>query len=53
MKKMFALLRQPLGKQEIVFLTEYGLYKLLGRSIKLIAHKFQKMDGFSFEFIFN
>jgi prophage antirepressor-like protein len=30
------------GKQEIVFLTEYGLYRLLGRSRKPIAHKFQE-----------
>lgn len=30
------------GKQETIFLTEYGLYRLLGRSRKPIAHKFQK-----------
>ncbi len=32
----------PGGKQEIVFLTEFGLYRLLGRSRKPIADKFQK-----------
>ena len=30
------------GKQETIFLTEYGLYRLLGRSRKPIAHKFQE-----------
>jgi prophage antirepressor-like protein len=30
------------GKQETIFLTEYGLYRLLGRSRKPIANKFQK-----------
>jgi len=30
------------GKQEIIFLTETGLYKLLGQSRKPIANKFQK-----------
>ena len=29
------------GKQETIFLTEYGLYKLLGRSRKPIASVFQ------------
>jgi len=30
------------GNQEMVFLTETGLYRVLGRSRKPIAHKFQK-----------
>ena len=30
------------GTQEMVFLTETGLYRVLGRSRKPIAHKFQK-----------
>jgi prophage antirepressor-like protein len=30
------------GKQEMVFLTEMGLYRVLGRSRKPIAHKFQQ-----------
>ena len=30
------------GKQETLFLTEFGLYRLLGRSRKPIAHKFQE-----------
>jgi len=30
------------GLQKTIFLTEIGLYKLLGRSRKPIAHKFQK-----------
>lgn len=30
------------GRQEATFLTELGLYRLLGRSRKPIAHKFQK-----------
>jgi len=30
------------GNQEIIFLTEYGLYKLLGRSRKPISSVFQK-----------
>ena len=30
------------GKQNVFFLTEKGLYRLLGRSRKPIAHKFQK-----------
>lgn len=31
----------PGGKQEVTFLTEKGLYKLLGMSRKPIAEKFQ------------
>jgi prophage antirepressor-like protein len=30
------------GNQEMIFLTELGLYRLLGRSRKPIAHKFQE-----------
>ena len=30
------------GNQETNFLTEFGLYRLLGRSRKPIAHKFQE-----------
>ena len=30
------------GMQEATFLTELGLYRLLGRSRKPVAHKFQK-----------
>jgi prophage antirepressor-like protein len=32
----------PGGSQETNFLTEFGLYRLLGRSRKPIAHKFQE-----------
>ena len=41
-EKGVVLTDTPGGKQEIIFLTETGLYKLLGQSRKTIAHKFQK-----------
>jgi prophage antirepressor-like protein len=41
-EKVVSLTDTPGGKQELVFLTEYGLYRLLGRSRKPIAHKFQE-----------
>ena len=41
-EKMVNLTYTPGGHQEILFLTEIGLYKLLGRSRKPIAHTFQK-----------
>jgi prophage antirepressor-like protein len=41
-EKGVGLTDTPGGKQEIIFLTEHGLYRLLGRSRKPIAHKFQQ-----------
>jgi len=41
-EKVVSLTDTPGGKQEMVFLTEFGLYRVLGRSRKPIAHKFQK-----------
>lgn len=39
-EKGVSLTDTPGGKQEIIFLTEYGLYRLLGRSRKPIANPF-------------
>ena len=41
-EKYIDLTYTPGGAQNLMFLTEYGLYRLLGRSRKLIAHKFQE-----------
>ena len=41
-EKGVSLTDTPGGKQEIIFLTEHGLYRLLGRSRKPIANPFQK-----------
>ena len=41
-EKVLCLTQTLGGKQEIVFLTEIGLYRILGRSRKPIAHTFQK-----------
>lgn len=41
-EKVMFLTHTPGGKQEMIFLTETGLYRVLGRSRKPIAHKFQK-----------
>jgi prophage antirepressor-like protein len=41
-EKVMYLTHTPGGKQEMIFLTETGLYRVLGRSRKPIAHKFQK-----------
>ena len=41
-EKGTCLTQTPGGKQEMVFLTETGLYRVLGRSRKPIANAFQK-----------
>jgi prophage antirepressor-like protein len=41
-EKVLCLTQTPGGNQEMTFLTEIGLYRVLGRSRKPIANKFQK-----------
>jgi prophage antirepressor-like protein len=41
-EKGISLTYTPGGKQETMFLTELGLYRILGKSRKPIAYKFQK-----------